>query len=287
MRIPWDSSNSSLPRPVLHLVVYLLLSGCAPSPPQPPAVSPEAAAGLLAVQRVLDGDTVDLLIDGETQRVRLKGINTPEKGECMAAEATAALTGMVSGGVLLTAQGRGDRGRLLGYLTDSSGRLIQEELVERGLALAYPYGKRDLHTDRLAAAQVRAEEGGRGQFAAEACGPAQLPKGRVRITAMDADPEGDDLQAGGGESVTIIGPAGLSLSGWTLKDTSASHRLRFGADAALGADGRLVVYTACGPSGPGRLYWCKKGSAVWNNSGDTAFLQDPRGNLVSKVDWVP
>ena len=59
------------------------------------------------------------------------------------------------------------------------------------------------------------------------------------------------------------------------------------SEPALGADGRLVVYTACGPSRPGRLYWCKKGSAVWNNSGDTAFLQDPRGNLVSKVDWVP
>jgi len=70
-------------------------------------VIPEAAAGLLAVQRVLDGDTVDLLIDGEAQRVRPKGINTPEKGECMAAEATAALTGMVSGGVTLTTHGVG------------------------------------------------------------------------------------------------------------------------------------------------------------------------------------
>ena len=277
----------------------LILTSCtpAPQPPPPPGdLPPEAppqsnetlsSSDLDSVHRVVDGDTVDLVVDGALQRVRLKGINTPEKGECMASEATSALSELVAGGVRLTVTGHGDRGRLLGYLTDASGRLIQEELVERGLALAYPYGDRDEFTDRLAQAQARAEKAGRGQFAAEACGPAQVAKGLVRIVAMDANPSGDDLQLGGGESVTIEGPAGLSLAGWTLKDTSASHRLRFGDDVILGVDGRLVVFSACGTPERGRLYWCRKGSAIWNNSGDTAFLQDPHGNLMSTMNWSP
>jgi hypothetical protein len=40
------------------------------------------------------------------------------------------------------------------------------------------------------------------------------------------------------------------------------------------------VFTGCGSDSAASLYWCNTGSAVWNNSGDTAFLLDPAGNVV-------
>ena len=241
----------------------------------------------VTLDRVLDGDTIDVLIGKKVHRVRLKGINTPERGECMSEEATLALTELTQGGFGLTTHGRGDRGRLMGYLTDASGRVIQEELAERGLALAYPYGKTDRFTERLAAAQERAEEARRGQFSPTACGAADVNLGKVKLKALDGNPSGDDLLFGGGESVTIEGPPNLALDGWTLKDTSASHRLTFPAGTTLNTKGQLRVYSSCGAPQEGHLYWCKKRSAVWNNTGDTAFLTDSKGNLVTQIRWAP
>ena len=42
----------------------------------------------------------------------------------------------------------------------------------------------------------------------------------------------------------------------------------------------MTVHTGCGADTGTDLFWCNEGSAVWNNDGDTAFLLDPRGNVV-------
>ena len=284
MRVSWLSFGAGL----LSLWV---LAGCGPDGPAPGAGAPPPQApagvadGLLPVHRVLDGDTIELAIEGEVVRIRLKGINTPEKGECLADEASEVLRRLSSDGVVLIERGRGDHGRVLGYLETGSGTLIQEVLVESGLALAYPYGDPDEFSPRLASAQERAESARRGQFDPAACGVPERAAGEVEVASIDANPAGSDLEPGAGESVTLTGPPNLAVGGWTLKDTSASHRLRFPEGTRLGPDGRLVVYSSCGSAEPGRIFWCKKGSAVWNNSGDTAFLLGPKGNLVSYREW--
>ena len=82
----------------------------------------------------------------------------------------------------------------------------------------------------------------------------------------------------------IRAPAGLDLGGWTLQDESASHRLRFTAGTGVGTDGRLRIYSSCGAQRDGVMFWCRKGSSVWNNAGDTAFLLDPNGNVASRLE---
>ena len=49
------------------------------------------------VLRVIDGDTFTVIYDGEETRVRLSGIDTPERGEPGFNEATAALAAMIEG----------------------------------------------------------------------------------------------------------------------------------------------------------------------------------------------
>jgi hypothetical protein len=40
------------------------------------------------------------------------------------------------------------------------------------------------------------------------------------------------------------------------------------------------LYTGCGAASVSALYWCNDG-AVWNNDGDTVFVLDPSGNIVT------
>jgi len=103
------------------------------------------------VTRVIDGDTIEVLISGSLQRVRLKGIDTPETyggdPECYGLEATARVKELLAGGKVLLVQGKGadldHYGRLRRWVfvvkdPDSQpykhSALIQLELVYGGYA---------------------------------------------------------------------------------------------------------------------------------------------------------
>jgi competence protein ComEC len=84
--------------------------------------------------------------------------------------------------------------------------------------------------------------------------------------------------------ITNQGASAIDLTAWVLKDTSASHRYPFPRGFVLGAGASVTVRTGCGQDSATDLHWCNEGSAVWNNSGDTAFLLDPAGAIVDSRD---
>jgi endonuclease YncB( thermonuclease family) len=114
------------------------------------------------VSRVVDGDTVDVrLTSGRTERIRLIGIDTPERGECDAAKATAYARSLAQGRAAVlqgdTTQAKRDRyGRLLAYAWIGGHDLGQQQLA-RGLAKVYVY---DRPFQRLAGYQ-QAERAGK------------------------------------------------------------------------------------------------------------------------------
>jgi len=270
--------------PTLCWISLIYLLSCSASPP-PASKGQPVSPDWRAVERVTDGDTLRVLRDGASVKVRLKGINAPERGECVADTATEALRALTKDGVRVESFGEDRYGRTLAYLWTADDTLIQETLVARGLALFNDYGDPGSMAKRLASAQRRAEERGLGMFDRSACGSATTLD--VRIAAMDPNPDGDDLAPGAGESITLRGPAGADLSGWQIKDTSASHRIDLPEGTKLDRRGRLRVFTSCGDRAVGRHFACKKGSAIWNNTGDTAFLLDPKGNIVATKRWAP
>jgi micrococcal nuclease len=106
----------------------------------------EAAATTWTVHHVVDGDTVDVRRpDGAEERVRVVGIDTPERGECGFGPATSAMVELVLGReVELVAGARDDRDRydrILRYV-DVDGTDAGLALIERGLAVAR-YDSRD------------------------------------------------------------------------------------------------------------------------------------------------
>ena len=78
--------------------------------------------------------------------------------------------------------------------------------------------------------------------------------------------------------IANVGDSAQLLTGWVLKDESASHRYHFPGGFSLNVGVEVRVHTGCGADTPTTLYWCS-GGAVWNNDGDTAFLLDDHGNI--------
>jgi endonuclease YncB( thermonuclease family) len=104
------------------------------------------AAATWTVFHVVDGDTVDVRAgDGSEERVRIIGIDTPERGECGFGEASSAMARLVDGEqVELVAGARDDRdryGRVLRYV-DVGGVDAGLTLIQQGLAIAR-YDSRD------------------------------------------------------------------------------------------------------------------------------------------------
>lgn len=89
----------------------------------------------LTVQRVIDGDTLNT----NAGRVRLFGVDAPERGEKCFREATASLKELAGGTVKVEAGPRlqDPHGRLLYYVYTSSGYSVDAILIQKGLAHAW------------------------------------------------------------------------------------------------------------------------------------------------------
>jgi len=103
----------------------------------------EKEQGFVVVDRVIDGDTVDVIYQGGVERIRMLCINTPEKGKAWYGEATDSLEELCASGKVRLAfeepgkPSRGKYGRLLAYLFDEDGRNVNLEQVKRGWSHFY------------------------------------------------------------------------------------------------------------------------------------------------------
>ena len=126
----------------------------------PPATGPPAGSGAAQVTHVIDGDTIDVLMHGTPYRVRYIGIDTPELGEDLADLATARNRALVTGKTVHLAVdvSETDRyGRLLRYVYLPDGGLVNELLVQEGLARVTLYPPDTRLAERLQEAEGRAQ----------------------------------------------------------------------------------------------------------------------------------
>ena len=116
------------------------------------------------VRRVIDGDTIDVYLDGEVQRVRYIGMNTPESDEPCYSEAAEANRALVGGETVLLVKdvSETDRfDRLLRYVYVDDV-FVNAMLVEQGFAEAALYRPDDEHYDEFRELEVAAAEQGLG-----------------------------------------------------------------------------------------------------------------------------
>ncbi|MEM1402967.1 MAG: thermonuclease family protein [Pseudomonadota bacterium] len=133
-------------------------------------LSAQALADLRGrVVSVTDGDTVRILSADKTEhRVRLTGIDAPERGQAFGTASRDHLSSLIAGKAVFVESSKTDRyGRILGKII-LDGRDINLEQVESGYAWWYRYyADEQSPTDRrlYGAAEAAAQEARRGLWA--------------------------------------------------------------------------------------------------------------------------
>lgn len=243
------------------------------------------------VREVIDGDTM-VLRDG--RKVRYLGINAPEHGQPYAREATNFNRRLVNGLPVRLEfdQVREDRyGRLLAYVfatkCEARGancgeeRLVNEQLLAEGLAHVFFMPPNTRFAERLLQVQEKAHTAGRGMWKAV--------RGPLKITRIEPKGNAEGGKEALGEYVRIanVSAQSLDVSGYSIADRDG-HRYEF-PSAQLRPGYVLTLVTGEGRdrrdhAGPVTLYWRRR-AGVWNDRGDTAYLRDPRGEVVDRFEY--
>lgn len=109
---------------------------------------------------VIDGDTVDVMHNGRSERIRLHGIDAPEKSQAFGRSSKRAASDLAYGeDVTVIEHGRDRYGRTLGEVILPDDRSLNRELVRRGQAWQYRKYSNDDTLDRL---ETNARQSNRG-----------------------------------------------------------------------------------------------------------------------------
>lgn len=133
-----------------------------------------------SVSRVVDGDTIDVSIDGKVKRLRLIGINTPETVdprkpvECFGIEASNKAKTLLTGKKVSLesdgSQGELDKyNRLLRYVFLEDGTNINLLMIKDGYAYEYTYDLPYKYQAEFKNAQKQAEANKAGLWSPNAC----------------------------------------------------------------------------------------------------------------------
>ena len=231
-----------------------------------------AKAETATVLRVIDGDT-SLLEDG--RRVRYLGINAPEEGDPHAREAKLANNSLVGGREIRMEflRAREDSyGRILAYVFVND-TLVNEALVRQGHGhISFRVGAKYGERFRQAQQKARAEGLGIWEKAADRF---------IEIVNVHADAEGDDRRNLNDEYIVIENQSKnpIDMTGWTIADASSGNPYLF-PNFTLPGETQLTLRTGFGKNSEKELYWGSR-RPIWNNKGDTAFIRDAEGHLIS------
>jgi len=296
-------------------------SRATPAPPASTRTRPVIPEGLVRarITNVVDGDTVDVLIDGREERLRLIGIDTPETVrpdhpvECFGREASAFARELLNGQDVLLEDDPGqdnrDRfGRLLRYVWLPDGRLVNYEMIVQGYAFEYTYNRPYTYQAPFRAAQQAAREAQTGLWSPSTCNGERQPPERATpippaTTALPASlPAATPPQAAAPSlSPSFNGcrpdPNSASAPNMPVAIVNIDKRaeevtLRNVSDAPINLDGWIMcsirgnqTHTGIGgPLGPGetRVYRHAGAEAIWSNAeSDPGALYDPEGRLVA------
>ena len=261
------------------------------------------------VIRVIDGDTIDVLINGKTYRIRLLGVDCPEttaeKNKPYEYDSITDLNYLAEWGLKAKeftekvldhgtvyvefdrlAGLKGYYGRYLAYVYLENGTDFNALLVKNGLARVYTEGTFEKESEYLKLENyAKIHKIGLWAYSTytiQTPTPTLALSG-VRIVYIHYNAPGNDWDNPNGEYVVIknYGPNPVNLKGWRLKDR-AGHTFVF-PDITLQPGESVYVHSGKGTNTKKELYWGD--GAIWNNDGDTAYLYDSSGRLVDTYSY--
>ncbi|MGH1492198.1 MAG: lamin tail domain-containing protein [Acidimicrobiales bacterium] len=248
----------------------------------PPAQDTEAGE----LVRVIDGDSIEVNVDGVVLDIRMLGYNAPElyrassaNGDsasndgrdtksCNGEAAKAALIELVGDGRLELVGRETDRfGRRLADVLVDGGVSVRTEMIEQGWGLAVGGDQADRERMKQAATERRGLWGSQ-------CGEPLSTALRIGETqANPPGPDGDNLNE---EWIRIVNQSSdsVALEHWVVRDDTTGHR--FELAGVLDAGATLTVRTGSGRSTESDFYLGET-FPVWSNEADSVLLVDPDG----------
>jgi micrococcal nuclease len=142
-----------------------------------PLVVPE---GFVALNRVVDGDTIEVAVGSEKHKVRIIGINSPESVdprkavECFGLEASAHMKELLNAPYVRletdsSQAGEDKYGRWLRYAYSQAGLDVGLQMIKDGYAHEYTYDAPYTYQTVYRTAQREAQTARRGLWSADTC----------------------------------------------------------------------------------------------------------------------
>ncbi|HKZ45466.1 MAG TPA: thermonuclease family protein [archaeon] len=227
---------------------------------------------LVTVARVIDGDTFEL---ANGKEVRLVGIDAPEKRFYGYEEAKDKLKELVLGKNIALEKdvNNADRmGRLLRYVF-AGDTFVNLEMIRQGYANAYIVLPDNKYEKELMEAEEEAKSGKIGIWKLSDFANCFI------ISNFHYNAKGNDNENLNDEYVALRNECDfpIDMSSWNVKDRTANTYIF--PQLELASRSELSVFSGPGTDTETGLYW-KSEFPIWDNSGDTLYLRDSKGNLV-------
>jgi len=256
-----------------------------------PQEQPATALVEAKVVRVIDGDTIEVDIEGSLYKVRYIGIDTPETVhpqkpvEYFGKEASEKNRELVEGKIVRMEKdvSEADKyGRLLRYVWVDDV-MVNAELVRLGYAQVATYPPDVKYQDSFLQLQREAKEAGLGLWAEPS--PQAPSAGNVQITYIFYDGLVPRVESDEYVEITNLGDTPEDLEGWGLKDIDEGYPSFTFPSYVLAPGESIRVYTnEVHPEWGGFSFGY--GSAIWNNKApDIAALYNAQGQEVSRKSY--
>lgn len=280
--------STATPTPTPSLTPSPISTATATATPQPKATPTPALLGVPArVVNVIDGDTIDVEINGQIYRVRYIGVDTPERGDPFYSEATNFNRSLVEGKTVYLQKdvSETDRyDRLLRYVYLEDGTFVNLVLVCEGYAQVLTVPPDVAHADDFLACEQQARNAGKGLWSIQ---PTSTPTpvqsdNSIGVIISYIYYDGQKGRNEPDEYAVIKNISGIpvNIGGWRLNAGDPGQDFIF-PDFVLQPGQECRIYTneihpeSCGFS-------FGSGKAIWRNSGDCGYLYDSSGKLVNE-----
>jgi len=244
------------------------------------------------VDRVLDGDTIDVFINGQSNltTVRILGVQAMEENldspsvpaSCHSTEATNFLKSILKEGDSVRLESifvaSSSRGRLLRHVFKVSGVAetnIGLAMVESGHAFAQTFAGEDSYDGLYVGAHVEAMREGRRIWRDNYCGDGPSVSADISIW-LNADADGDDTQNINGEWIKLRndGVASVNLSRWTVRDKFLNSHV-FQNGTLIGPNEIFTVFVGEGTNTSKKFYLNLSQPIFGNDIVNFAYLMEP------------
>jgi micrococcal nuclease len=227
------------------------------------------------VSEIIDGDTIKL---SNGERVRLIGINAPETGQPYYSEAKEKLIELIGNNSVTLEKDVQDKDqyeRWLRYVY-VGGTHVNMEMVREGYAIAYYFPPNTKFLDDFEDAEQDAQTSQLGIWS-----PSEY---NLTVIQLHEDAQGDDSENLNDEYVTFEneGTTSVDMTGWMVLD-EANNQYDF-SPFVIENGSSVTLYTGQGTDNDTKVYWGND-NPIWNNDGDSLFLRDAEGYLVTYYSY--